>query len=475
MRPETDRAKLLVKRLDLPAATQVDDARWEAFQLAHLNDDGMFRIEDKARQIAWSWTVAAEAVADVLVDTSTEGTVFVSINLEEAREKIRYARRVYKNLTVPSYDRKPAITADNVLGLEFDNGKRILSLPSRPPRGKARMHVVLDEFAHVQHDREVYTAALPVMSKGGRMRIGSSPMGARGMFWDISQSDGYPGYVRVATPWWEVRAFTSEYPAVGADQMQTVDRVARFGNSRIRAVFDNMLLDDFQQEMECMYVDEKVSFFSWDLIHDNQVADLKYWHVTSTDVAQVCQEIKHAAVKGEIEGSFVGGVDVGRKKDLTEIVLLGYGQTAPVRLIVSLDQVNLNEQETCIRYILGALPVHLMYVDSTGMGMHLAENLEMGTHAEGQTFTNKSKVSWASGVKIMLQNKTLPIPVDRDLAYQIHSIKRTITSAGNVVYNTEANESHHGDRFWALALAVAAHNMMAGLPSIDPQAFKWKR
>ncbi len=94
----TERAEFLVDCLDLPAATQVDGAKWERFQIAHLNDDGLLRIEDKARQIAWSFTVAAEAVAVAVLEG--ESTIFVSINLEEAREKTRYAKSVRENLTI---------------------------------------------------------------------------------------------------------------------------------------------------------------------------------------------------------------------------------------------------------------------------------------------------------------------------------------------------------------------------------------
>jgi len=98
MELQTDRCQFLVNCLDLSEAAQVDGARWERFQLDHLNDDGQLRIEDKARQIAWSFTVAAEALANAVL--YAESTIFVSINLEEAREKVRYAKRILENLNV---------------------------------------------------------------------------------------------------------------------------------------------------------------------------------------------------------------------------------------------------------------------------------------------------------------------------------------------------------------------------------------
>ena len=54
------------------------------------------------------------------------------------------------------------------------------------------------------------------------------------------------------------------------------------------------------------------------------------------------------------------------------------------------------------------------------------------------------------------QRGEVPIPLDRDLAYQIHSIRRRVTQAKNSQYDTEGNEKHHADMFWAWALGIWA-------------------
>lgn len=449
----TERAEFLVECLDLPEAAQVDDAVWERFQIAHLNDDSPFRIEDKSRQIAWSFTVAAEAVANAVLDR--ESTVFVSINLDEAKEKTRYARRVYENLQIGGL---PGMSRDHILGMEFTNGARIMSLPSRPPRGKAKMNVVLDEFAHVQHDRLIYAAALPIITRGGRMRVGSSPMGAGGVFWEISQQElqAYPGYTRARTPWWQVAAFCRRSPALARGVgMSTAERVEQFGGVRIQAIHANMLLDDFQQEYECAYIDETISFFTWTIIRRNQDATLQCWHVKDPDAIGRAVDEMRAVVGKKIETVFVGGVDIGRKKHLTEIMVCGISLAGtPVRLMVSLDRQEFAVQEMVLRHILGALPVAVCLIDQNGLGMHLAENLAVDTVAVGVNFTNASKALWATELRIQLEKSGVPLPPDRSLAYQIHSVKKKITAAKNNVYDTEANEKHHADKMWALALAV---------------------
>jgi phage FluMu gp28-like protein len=459
----TDRARFLVECLDLPTAAQVEGAKWERFQIDHLNDDSIFRIEDKSRQIAWSFTVAAEAVANAILDG--ESTIFVSINQEEAKEKTLYAQRVLGSLQISGL---PKVVSDTVLGLKFSNGARILSLPSTPPRGKAQMNVVLDEFAHVQHDREIYTASLPIISKGGRLRIGSSPMGAAGTFWEISQQEikAYPGFKRIFTPWYKIKSFRSE-DAIGADEMDTETRVERFGNDRIKMIYSNMLLDDFQQEYECMYVDEAVSFFPWSLIRKNQDENLLCYKISSPHDLPL-REIKADIAAGRIESVLVGGVDVGRKRDLTEIFFLGFGDKTPLRIMISLDKAPFDVQEGVIRQVLEVLPVGYLLIDQNGIGMHLAERLASDTVAEGVTFTNASKHLWATEVKIQLEKENVPIPADRDLAYQIHSVKRMVTAAKNTVFDTDRNEKHHADKFWALALAVWAAREEKSVPVWAP-------
>lgn len=450
----TERAEFLVECLDLPTAAQVEDAQWERFQIDHLNDDSVMRIEDKARQIAYSFVVSAEAVANAML--YGESTSFVSINQDEAAEKIRYANLVYENLNVGGLPRK---VRDNVFGIEYDNKARIMSLPSRPPRGKAKMHVVFDEFAHVMYDEKIYVAGMYIIAKGGRLRIGSSPMGATGKHWEISTEElqPYPGFMRAQTPWWEVKAFCLNRELPGdVGHLSTEQRVERYGNDRIKMLFQNSALEDFQQEMECVYIDEVTSYFPWELIRANQDPGLQCWHLTNlSPLEQTLREMKAAIAAGEIENVLVGGMDIGRTRNLTELFFVGIGDGTPIRLMISLYNTRFDKQESCVRQVLQILPIHSILIDRNGIGMHLAENLD-DTVCEGVDFTNATKAAWANELKIQMGRNRVPIPCDRDLAYQIHSIKQLITAAKNAVYDTERNEKHHADKMWALALAVWA-------------------
>ena len=464
MRPLTNRAQLLVEHLDLAGATGVEDAKWERFQVAHLNDDSTFRIENKSRQIAWSWIIAAEAVAEAILDERS--SIFVSITKDEAKEKIRYARQVFENLEGVSL---PKIKTDNQLEIEFDNGARLISHSSRPPRGKARMNVYLDEFAHVKHDRQIYTAALPVISKGGRLRMGSSPMGASGVFWEVDTQSlrPYPGYTRRRTPWYEVEAFCLNVSQAKnlAPPMLTSERVEMFGNDRIKAIYANMPLEDFQQEYEAEYVDEVTAWITWDEIKANQDETLlcAIGAGRGKDLSRINQaiaQLKQWAAERQVEVVFSGGMDIGRTRNTSELYLVGETttKTYPLRLALTMDNTEFDDQLSVLMTVITQLPVKKMLIDQTGIGRNLAENAakKFPTKVEGVDFTNATKALWAGNTKMVFQQRKAPIPIDRELAYQVHSIKKLITPSKNVVFDTERNEKHHADKFWALALAHSA-------------------
>lgn len=461
----TMRALFLLDHLDLEQATGVPGAKWEMFQLAHLCDDNMFRIEVKSRQIAFSWLVAAEAVAEAILDK--RDTIFVSINLNEAKEKIRYSRAVIEALRP---DVRPRLRRDNEMGIELPNGARINSLPARAPRGRARSNVVLDEFAHTVRDRDIYTAALPVISKGGRLRIGSSPLGASGMFWEVytQKIHKFPGYKRRATPWWHVvsmcREELLEQALVEAPGMPTEERVKKFGAGRILTIYSNMIEQDFQQEFETAFQDESDAWLSWEEIKAVTDPDMAYAKATvrgelMAPALDAIAEIERMMRKGEIaERSFGLGMDIGRTRDATEIFLIGIAPKHPLRLLVSMESSPFDVQEAVLSTIMESLPISAAYIDRTGLGRQLAERAEKNwpSKAIGQDFTNETKRQWATDVKMLFQRLEVKLPSERDLTYQMHSVKRLVTSGKLLSFDVDKSERHHADKFWAYALALAA-------------------
>lgn len=465
----TDCLVFLVEYLDLPEATGDPNAKWEEYQIRFLNNRSILTSDVKSRQVGWSFIAAAEAIAYATLIPRTT-VIFVSVTQVEASEKVRYA-----NYCIDALDSevRPKKIIDNRTEIELENGSRIISHPCRPPRGKARARVYLDEIAHYPRDEEIYTAAVPIITRGGVIRMGSSPLGASGVFWEIvtESLQPYPGYTRTYIPWWHVDHLCHDVEEAKAlaPEMATPDRVAKYGTERLVAIYENMPLEDFQQEYECDWSDESIAWITWDEIKRNQVdaqlgllthemVQIDDTSVIDADLA--IARLKEAIIREDVENTLVGGMDIGRKKNLSEIVLVGKTEMGsyPFRMGLSMDRTEFSTQKYIVSKILNELPIETFFVDNTGLGMQLAEDLE-GVYpqiVEGVSFTNQSKEEWAVNLKLKMQAGLSPIPLDRNFSYQVHSVKRMITASKKLVFDTERNEKHHADKFWALALAHAA-------------------
>jgi phage FluMu gp28-like protein len=459
---KTLKAQFAVEFIDLPAAAHNDEAVWETFQIGFLNNDSRFGIDVKSRQIAWSFTAAVDAYSDSRVDPGWPH-VFVSINMDEATEKIRYLKSIWEATDPPA---RPKIIRDAATFIEFNDGSRFISHPCRPVRGKAGTRVYLDEMAHYREgvDRDIYLAALPATTKSkGYVRIGSSPLGAKGLFWEIA-TEGmkkWPGFTRRFIPWWQVKALCKDTKEakLTAPQMLTQERINQFGAQALIEIFENMFLEDFQQEYECAWMDEVSAWITWEIIKQNQDENLLHFTAKNVDDAlALIPKIAETIVQGRIEPALVGGIDVGRKHDKSEFIALGKGPLGhlPVRMMVTLNNVKFDDQKDCFRQLITRLPFTQVLVDRNGLGMDLAENLEQTGVAQGVDFTNATKELWAVKARVQAERNKTPLPMDRDLAYQIHSIKKYITAAKNTVFDNERNSEHHADKFWAWALAVYA-------------------
>jgi phage FluMu gp28-like protein len=99
--------------------------------------------------------------------------------------------------------------------------------------------------------------------------------------------------------------------------------------------------------------------------------------------------------------------------------------------------------------------VYRLCIDESGLGMQLAEKVvqRYPARAEGITISAPVKSEMAHQLKIDFEGKNLEIAADRDLMLQIHSVRKSITMAGNIRLDTEHDDKHHADMFWALALA----------------------
>jgi len=127
------------------------------YQEQHMLDKSVFRIADKARQTGFSYVKALEALAKSHMK-SLQTSIFISMNQEEANEKIRFAQAAYNSLPT---EYKRTCIVDNKQSLEFEyNNKRtrIMSFAQRQPRGKGNnTDILLDEFCSYGVGQEKFT------------------------------------------------------------------------------------------------------------------------------------------------------------------------------------------------------------------------------------------------------------------------------------------------------------------------------
>lgn len=433
----------------------------EPYQIAFLQNRSRFRWTTKSRQVGFSFVFALEALARChLRDKHT--AVFVSYNLDDAKEKILMARQVHEELPL-GYQKRLVIDSKTELAFESNGpGKRlsrVLSNPSKAPRGK-KGDVYLDELAHYGNDRDVYRGSTALILRSqGQLSGCSTPLGRRGVFWEIASQElrAYPHHSRQVVPWWLCRVFCSDVPRATeeAPHMPTEERVAAFGLQALIEQFDSLTLDDFQQEFECRFVDESFSFYPYELILP-------------------CTSERHRPVKDVTdvpmpEGRLVAGFDVGRTQDCSELAVFEEANRRfTCRLLRSYHQVPFAEQEAELRRLLDTLPVARLSIDRSGIGMNLAENLARDyPQVVAEVFSNESKERWATDFKILLQRRDVVLPRDRELVAQIHSIKRRVLPSGRVSFDAERTASGHADRFWAVALACQKERGPAPRPRAE--------
>lgn len=428
---------------------------WQAW---YIRNDFQFLAANKSRRVGWSFITAMKGMLNALDPAKVGYTKqFVSYSMEDAKEKIAVAREFY--YSIPDGLGKKKLVSDSKTVLEFadKNGRsrsRLISWPCKAPRGKGG-DISLDEFAFHAKDKEIYVGALPVISRGGRLEVGSTPFGNKGYFYDIlADKLRYPQFKRIEVLWWMSPALCRNVKeATGAaETMATPQLVETYGTAIIKQIYDSMALEDFQQEYEGRFRDELASFITLSMIQaciplgDDEIIPFR----TIDDFI--------VAYDPKVHGFLYAGYDVGRTNDASELALIGYNPETEKKTVwapISYKQVGFETQEDNLMHLMKELPVHRLCIDSTGIGMHLAENLErrMPRKVEPVTFTGPVKEELAEALWLGFDARDFVLPADRALQSQIHSIKKTVTASKTSRFDCDANEKHHADKFWAFALA----------------------
>ena len=389
------------------------------YQKEVFEDSSQLKLTLKARQIGFSTEIACEGV----MDSYETGVLSIFVSAGE-RQSIELARKSKQWcqawLEVDCNLQTEKIKKDTITSLELDGGGRCMFFPSNPDTVRGFTgNVFLDEFAFHKQPEEIYKALFSTaVNNGHKFNIVSTPAGEVGKFYELWTGDNDYSKHKIDI----YRAKREGYPI-------DIDFIKR-----------NMDADSFAQEYECSFLAKSAVFIPRTMVN--------------SCVSERCETL----IDRPPAGSIYVGIDIGRKRDLTVIMVLEYLEDVGYhRERIELKNVSFDDQQEEIFRILDRYQgsVRSCCVDQNGIGMQIAETLEKKypSIVEPITFTNESKKVMATDLKIDFENSNIRLPDDRVLINDITSVKKEVGSTGIIRYTAEHTEDGHADRFWSLALA----------------------
>ena len=340
--------KLLVPQVaEMVIELYGDSLVLQDFQKNWMSGKDRLNITAKSRRIGYSFCKAIEKLIRAHVN-SNYTCQFISYCQEDAKEKIKVAREVYE--FIPKEYRKE-LKSDSKTVLEFyDKGgktiSRLLSLPCRAPRGKEG-DLVLDEFAHFPDEEPIYIAALPVITGGYQLDLGTTPLGIKNLFAKIfNDNDLYPNYIRDKICWWESFRLSANLKrsVKEAPMMTTEERVKKFGTDELQLIFKSLDIESFKQEYECLFIDEATAFIPLSMIKACIPSKPEiYEYKTIEEFMRQYDRVEHGLV--------YLGYDVGRLKHSSELTILTKkDDNLTVRASISFQQTPFDKQQEYFRH-----------------------------------------------------------------------------------------------------------------------------
>lgn len=424
------------------------------YQLAWLNNDSIIKLWEKSRQIGATYIQAFEDVMDC-IEEKVPGVWFSSADITASKEYIDYCALWAETLEIVAgnvgeeiIDLEKGITAYT---LKFENGTKIHALSSNPKGLRSKKgKLVLDEFAHHDHPDEMWKAAFPITTWGYPIRILSTHNGKSCKFYRFIE-DIASGKL----DWFHQKIDIYEAVRQGlADKI--LGRKLKEKERKDWINGQKKLCGDtitWQQEYECIPVDESTAFLTYEDIYKCEKNDI----LISLE---------------DITNDLYIGVDIGRKKHLTVIWgIEKIGNLKITRLYKVLENMPFQNQEEILFKILSHPKMRRCCIDNTGLGMQLAEDaqIEFGKYkVEPITFTSKNKEELAYSLKRSVDDNSIFVPNDFDIREDLHSVKKIVSLSGNIRFDVaKSDASGHADRFWSLALSNFAVTDYKGPPIVS--------
>lgn len=435
------------------------------YQADWIKDRSRLKLMEKSRQIGLSWSTAYGLVRhksrkDAQLDAwvSSRDDIQARLFLEDCKTFATILDTGALDLGEQVIDDAKGSTA---YVLHFANGLRIHSMSSNPDaQAGKRGGRTLDEFALHPDPRKLYSIAYPGITWGGQLEIISTHRGSANFFNELVEDVKHRGNpkgfalhtVTLQNALDQGFLYKLQQALPAGDERLAMDEAEYFEFIRKACASEEIFL----QEYMCEPADDAGAFLSYDQIAACEYQAGEDWEMGKTG---------KMADGRPADGLFIG-IDVGRKRDLTVAwVLERVSGILFTRMVLVMDGQTFSAQEAEIYPLIGIDAVRRCCIDSTGLGMQLAERAQdkFGTYrVEAVQFTAPVKEALAYPVRAAFEDKSVRIPRDDKTRADLRAVRKTTTAAGNIRFEADRGEDGHSDRFWALALAIHAAGTAAG-------------
>jgi phage FluMu gp28-like protein len=428
------------------------------YQQAWADDRARLKLFEKSRQIGISWATAFAGVertapAEARVDqwVSSRDEIQARLFLEDCVLFARLLHAAAQNLGSVVIDPEKNVSA---YVLQFANKRRIHSMSSNPDAQAGKKGGrILDEFAPHPDPRKLYGIAYPGITWGGQLEIISTHRGTANFFNELVEDIKHRGNKRkfslhtvtLQTALDQGFLYKLQQNLAPDDERQAMDEAEYFEFIRQGCASE----EQFLQEYMCVPANDAGAFLTYDMIAGCEYGATEKWQMSEAGIGPDQRPA----------GDLYIGVDVARTLHLTVIwIFERVGGILLTRYVKEMRNVKFSGQEDVLYALLRIPMVRRCCIDSTGLGMQLAERAQekFGEYkVEAVRFSAQVKEALAYPVRAAFEDKTLRIPRSDEIRADLRAIRKTTTAAGNIRFEGETNESH-ADRFWALALAVHA-------------------
>lgn len=360
------------------------------------------------------------------------------------------------------------------LSLRFENGSVIHSLSSNADAQAGKRGTrVLDEFALHPDPRRLYAIAYPGITWGGQLEIISTHRGRHNFFNRLIEEIRHHGNPKGfslhrvtlsdALEQGLLQKLKAKLP--GDDYRQEMDEADYYNFIRSGCAD----AATFAQEYECQPDDDDSAFLEWEWLEGCEYEQDASWQWDGSIN-------KDADTAANPQRDFFLGIDIGREHDLTVFWLLErVADLLCTRAVQCLKGVPFAEQESVLATFMRIPSLRRLAIDQSGLGRQFAERAtaRYGAHrVKPVTFTAPMKEQLAYPLRHALQERRLRIPHDPLIRADLHSIRKEPSEGSHIRLSAARSGNGHGDRFWALALALHAAEPDGHAPQQRPLHFQ---